>query len=263
MIYVGIDDTDILDAPGTNQLARHIVRELAGQFRGRMILRHQLLEDPRVPCTRKNGCASILFEPMSDGWHALAALPREHVVSTPYADPAVRTHATLDIGKLVQSLRELVVAWSPRGSDPGLCVADSVPPAVVEWGLRCQSDLVTQSEARQLAAEYGLHLEGLGGTEDGVIGALAAVGLRANQNDGRVIYFESEGDDWYDITGCHDIGHILSRGVDEIRTLDSGDLLTAGLIDVGKRLRPNLRGGKVVLFAERGEFPHWEAVRVT
>ena len=61
MIYVGIDDTDTLDDPGTNQLARHMVRELAGQFRGRMILRHQLLEDPRVPCTKKNGCASIAF----------------------------------------------------------------------------------------------------------------------------------------------------------------------------------------------------------
>ena len=47
MIYVGIDDTDTLDDPGTNQLARHLVRELSGQLRGRMILRHQLLEDPR------------------------------------------------------------------------------------------------------------------------------------------------------------------------------------------------------------------------
>src|SRR6476660_8707762 len=67
MIYVGIDDTDTLDDPGTNQLARHLVRELAGQFRGRMILRHQLLEDPRVPCTKKNGCASIAFERSNSG----------------------------------------------------------------------------------------------------------------------------------------------------------------------------------------------------
>ena len=64
MIYVGIDDTDTLDDPGTNQLARLMIRELAGQARGRMILRHQLLEDPRVPCTKKNGCASIAFEPL-------------------------------------------------------------------------------------------------------------------------------------------------------------------------------------------------------
>ena len=35
MIYVGIDDTDTLDDPGTNQLARHLVRELAGSYTGR------------------------------------------------------------------------------------------------------------------------------------------------------------------------------------------------------------------------------------
>ncbi len=46
MIYVGLDDTDTLDDPGTNQLARYLVRELADQFSGRMILRHQLLRRP-------------------------------------------------------------------------------------------------------------------------------------------------------------------------------------------------------------------------
>ena len=34
MIFVGIDDTDTLDDPGTNQLARHLVRELADSFQG-------------------------------------------------------------------------------------------------------------------------------------------------------------------------------------------------------------------------------------
>ena len=31
MIFVGIDDTDTLDDPGTNQLARHLVSKI-GQF---------------------------------------------------------------------------------------------------------------------------------------------------------------------------------------------------------------------------------------
>ena len=35
MIYVGIDDTDTLDDPGTNQLARLMIRELASHARGR------------------------------------------------------------------------------------------------------------------------------------------------------------------------------------------------------------------------------------
>ena len=72
----------------------------------------------------------------------------------------------------------------------------------MDWGLRCKRELVTQSEARQIAADHGIYLEGLGGTEDGVIGALAAVGLMATKNDGRVVYFGSGGEDWYDVTGC-------------------------------------------------------------
>ena len=63
MIYVGIDDTDVLDTPGTNQLARALVKHVAGQCRCTLIVRHQLLDDPRVPYTSHNGSASVLFEP--------------------------------------------------------------------------------------------------------------------------------------------------------------------------------------------------------
>jgi hypothetical protein len=241
MIYVGIDDTDTLVDPGTNKLAQHLVRELADIVRGQMILRHQLLTDPRVPCTNKNGCASILFSAAADN----------------------DLQGDISCDALAVALRPLIQSWCPKGSDPGLCVTRAVPPEIVEWGKRCQCELVTQAEARQLAQQHGIYLEGLGGTEDGVIGALAAVGLMATRNDGRIIFRESNGDDWMDITGCFDVSHLLSRGVDEIRSLDSGELVTAGTIDIGKRLRPNLRGGRVVLYATRGEQPHWEAVRVT
>jgi hypothetical protein len=234
MIYVGIDDTDTIDDPGTNQLARLMVRELAGRARGRMILRHQLLEDPRVPSTKKNGCASIAFEP-------LPSFSRDEFLA---------------------SVRRMVVSWSPTGSDPGLCVTENVPQAVSDWGLRCQRDLVKQSEARQIAAEHGLFLEGLGGTEDGVIGALAAVGLMATKNDGRVIHFESDGADWYDLTGCLDVSDIFAHGVNEILIAGTDEPLTTGIVDVGKRLRPNYRKGRIVLYVAKNEFPHWEAVRM-
>ena len=41
----------------------------------------------------------------------------------------------------------------------------------------------------------------LGWYERRVIGALAAVGLMAAKNDGRVIYCGASGQDWYDVTG--------------------------------------------------------------
>ena len=59
VIYVGIDDTDIVGSPGTNQLARMIVRRLGPVARGAIVCRHQLFFDPRVPYTSGNGSASI------------------------------------------------------------------------------------------------------------------------------------------------------------------------------------------------------------
>jgi tRNA(Ile2) C34 agmatinyltransferase TiaS len=255
MIYVGIDDTDTLDDPGTNQLARHLIRELAGRYTGQMILRHQLLEDPRVPCTKKNGCASILFEPVSK-----IKMPDR---SPPLGGEGPGEGGLRELTLLIHSLRELILPWCPTGSDPGFCVAAIVPPAIIEWGLRCKRELVTQAEARELALQHNIHLEGLGGTEDGIIGALAAIGLIATRNDGRVVYFESQGADWYDVTGCLDVHDILGRGVNEVLDSQSGKPVTAGVVDVGKRLRPNFRHGRIVLYVTRNATPHWEAVRVT
>jgi hypothetical protein len=42
-----------------------------------------------------------------------------------------------------------------------------------------------------------------------------------------------------------------------------GERIGSGSIDVGKRLRPNYREGRVVLFVSRGELSDWVAVRVT
>jgi hypothetical protein len=250
MLYVGIDDTDTLDDPGTNQLARHIVRRLAGRFYGRLIVRHQLLDDPRVPYTSKNGCASIWLEPLG-------------------------APSTTD---LIDELRRMMVDWCPVGSDPGMCVALHVPSVVTEFARRCQRELVSQIQARALAGQCGIHLEGLGGTQDGVIGALAAVGLAATGDDGRVVHLGESAEDLFDIAGIQSVARLRELGIAEIRCPHSSEIITAGLVDVGKRLRPNLRDGKIVLFVAPAEespavetgvsdtptvkTPAWQAVRV-
>jgi hypothetical protein len=137
---------------------------------------------------------------------------------------------------------------------------DSVPPAVTEFGRRCQRELVDQAGARRLAGSLGLHLEGLGGTEGGVIGALAAVGLLASCDDGRVVQLGPSPDD---LSGVHDVDTLRARGV-EVQRLVSRVVIREGLVDVGKRLRPNVRGGRVVLFVSaHEESPDcWQAVRL-
>jgi hypothetical protein len=242
MIYVGLDDTDIVDSPGTNQLARQIVGLISDRFHTQLIARHQLLQDPRVPYTSKNGCASLLLE------SRLAEPPDDR-----------------SIGQLTSVLRQTIRQWSPAGSDPGMCVATTIPAEVVQWGRRCQRELVTQQEARALAAAHGICLEGLGGTQGGVIGALAAVGLVATGEDGRVLYLGSSAEDFYDVGGWQSVESLRARGIAEIRCLESEAVVDTGRVHVGKRLRPNYRRGKAVLYvslepSEQG--PIWQAVKL-
>jgi hypothetical protein len=234
MICVGIDDTDTPDSPGTNQLARALIARVASDYRCILLLRHQLLDDPRVPYTCKNGSASIQLEP----------------------------RGRVDVGGLTEALRAQMRAWFKEGSDPGLCVAPHVPPEVTAFGRRCQAEIVGQTEARQLAAACGLHLEGLGGTEDGVIGALAAVGLAACGDDGRVVQLGVWPDD---LSGPQEVAAVRARGV-EARQVNSGEPVSEGQVDLGKHLRPNYRAGRVVLFVTPSPAPAaatWQAVKLT
>ena len=221
MILAGIDDTDTLETPGTNQLARRLAEVLPPGFECSLVLRHQLFFDRRVPYTSKNGCASLHIR------HA----------------PGRRADELLPV------LRAEMRAWYVAGSDPGLCVAADVSPEITAFARRCQREVVRQAEARALAERHGVYLEGFGGTEDGVIGALAAIGLLATGDDGRVVHLA--GWRWPDdFAGPQPVAAVRARGVDEIRAGEDGPRVEDGTVDIGKHLRPSYRGGRVVLFVE-------------
>lgn len=243
MIYVGLDDTDTLDSPGTNQIAKAIVRDLADRFECVFIIRHQLLDDPRVPYTSKNGSASVWLEPLSDEFQKAS---------------------DIELCDLVfEEFRVGLMQHFVPGSDPGLCLTTEVPQEIIKYGQECQRQLKSQTAARELAQQHEIRLEGLGGTQDGVIGALAAIGLAAGRNDGRIVKLGTWPDD---LTGTYPVETILSRDV-LIRNAETHQPIEQGTVDVGKHLRPNYRQGQVVLFAEPNGEPspngnaHWQAVR--
>jgi hypothetical protein len=161
-------------------------------------------------------------------------------------------------------LRAVLGAWYVPGSDPGLCVTEGVPDAVVEFGLRTQRELIEQKEARELARACGVFLRGFGGTEDGVIGALAGVGLLAAGDDGRVV--DRPGWGWPDaFAGEQPLDVVRARGVDEVREAETNRLVEGGVIDVGKHLRPNYRAKRVVLYVQPIGAPgesRWRALKL-
>lgn len=230
VISIGIDDTDIVGSPGTNQLARAIVKDLADRADLLRITRHQLLDDPRVPYTSQNGSASILLSPTSE----------------------------LSLDEVFGVCQTRMLDWYIEGSDPGLCVSDHVPAEVVAWGLRCKSELVQKSEAIELACQLGLRLEGLGGTHGGVIGALAAIGLAREGDDGRVVMWQTWPDD---LTGLTPISRIRERQIDVV-VRETGHQLTEGIVHVGKHLRPNLSRGRATLWVVKDPTVDWIALKL-
>ena len=228
MILIGLDDTDVLESRGTGHLAREIAAMLSASYTLLGVTRHQLLRDPRVPCTKNNSCSAILL----DG-------SRE-------PDPE----------ELFLHVKKRMLAHFQPGSDPGLCVA-TVPMAagIVDFGRRAQRELVTQGKARALAQENGVLLLGLGGDEGGVIGALAAVGLAATGDDGRYVLVGRS----RELTGLQPVSALLAAGIAAVRTAD-GQPVTEGLVQTD-RLRPARRGGQPVAVVEQAA-EHWQPLKL-
>jgi len=224
---LGIDDTDVLgQRPGTGRLARDLAAHLEGRGLARLfgVVRHQLLVDPRIPYTSHNSPACVILE---------ADAPR-HAFAQELFDVAA--------GYVAQR--------SAQGSDPGICLGEAplINQDVAGFGCRASQEVVAKSEAIALADKHGLLCAELGGTGDGVIGALAAVGLTAEGNAGR--FLELAG-------GLRSLGesvpaHVLrSREISLLSVSRNGEAVPSNaLIRTGDWVRPRLIGGRPVLLVE-------------
>ena len=161
--YIGFDDTDCLDSDrGTGKLARWFHEELPEGCNLWGVVRQQLLVHEDIRYTSHNSSACVIVE-MPD----LSSL--DDLVSR--AARHLERHAL-------------------EGSDPGLCVThlgDPALPRLIAFGHKCTSQVMCQKDA--LEATRDMHLSGHGGTNDGIIGAAAAVGLTAHGWSGRFIEF--------------------------------------------------------------------------
>ena len=229
MIYIGIDDTDMEDSPGTNQLARRVVRALAGRCSVFGVTRHQLLVDDAIPYTSKNSSAAIMLH------HA----------------------GGLGVDELARLTGPLVTEGSPLGSDPGLCIAADVPQEVIEFGRRAKREVLRQEGSHEVAARAGILLVELGGSGQGVVGALAAVGLASTGDDGRFVQLGGWPDD---LSGPQPAAGLLARGVEQFLAESDGRAVRPDTLDIGKRLRPSYRGNRIVLHV-RPTLAGWQAVR--
>jgi hypothetical protein len=226
--YVAIDDTDAEgdegQQKGTGAKSRALARELV-ELTGAShlgITRHQLLVDPAIPYTSHNSSACIVLGSDESGLEA----------------------------QLVESASAWLSYIASPGSDVGLCVAaeGDVSARVVEWGRRAKTEVLPETEAYEIAREAGIELVGLTGEKTGVIGALAAAGLRRSGDDGR--FLELKG--LRGLVGEQPAGVFISAGVERFLAGDEEvELAPDELIAVGqKHAQPVLLEGRPTLLLE-------------
>lgn len=225
--FMGVDDTDVLGRkPGTGRLARELGAALRERRLARLrgVVRQQLLVDPRIPYTSHNSPAVLVLDLAADGaaeraFDAAAAYVRER---------------------------------SADGADPGLCLAAAagLDGEVRAFGIRASVEVVSKADAIALAARVGLRLAELGGSGDGVIGALAGVGLTAGGDAGRFLEYGA---------GLRDLGATITaaalraRGIDLLNLARNAEWVPDdAAIVIGDRLRPRLLGGRPVLLVDAG-----------
>lgn len=223
MRYIlGIDDTDNLESRGTGHRARMLGLGLmdASLCMLENITRHQLFVSPLIPYTSHNSSASLVVSEVQD--------PEG----------------------LIAYCRDFLIRESAEGSDAGLCIApyEGIGKNVTDWGRDAKSIVLKMEDAIDLAKKEGIFLEGLTGEKCGIIGSLAAVGLRKEGNDGRLLWMphlrETQG-----VFTISELQNILA--LDSIVDLNWEPVDPSSTVRLTEWSRPVMRGNKITLILQQ------------
>ena len=221
IIFIGVDDTDVIGSVGTGKVARGLANRLVelGVGVSLGVSRHQLLVDKRIRYTAHNSTKGI----------------------------ALATDRNTD--EFFQTSINYIEERFQPGADPGLCICSDaqINKEIIRFGKQAISSVLRKQDAIDLATKYHVFLKGLGGSGEGVIGALAAVGLRAWGNEGRLVDLPGI----HEITGLISVAELLSRtSIDSVQETGGSILDGSEIIDSLDWIRPSLVEGQPVLRVE-------------
>ncbi|NLV25295.1 MAG: hypothetical protein GXY54_11000 [Deltaproteobacteria bacterium] len=220
-VFICLDDTDNLKSAGTGKLAAQLAAQMEDRGWGKcsFISRHQLLVHPAIPYTSHNSAMCFTAE------------LKEGVVD-----------------EVVGFAASFLERESAPGSDPGLCLAVAEklakPQDLLAFGQAAKRRVLDKEAAFALARELGVHLSEHGGSGQGVVGALAGVGLRLGGNDGRI-----KGRLEIAAPGAVVSAELLFSHpeVEEVRALTGEPVQKGDLVRIGEKIKMVLRDGKAVL----------------
>lgn len=229
-VYIGFDDTDIVGADrGTGKFARWFEQKLPERVQLYGVVRQQLPVLEGIPYTSQNSSACLIVDNVEpEGVQDLIDRGADHI-------------------------REFFI----EGSDPGLCVVPingSSTDSLLEFGRLASTRIVSQKDA--LHAANGFHLSGHGGTNDGIIGAAAGVGLTISGWSGRFIELKG----LRDFTTHVRVSEIEAKGI-RVLSVERNALVTGpdDLVDTRDWMRPRLWAGEPVLPVESCGHGRWRS----
>lgn len=227
-VYIGLDDTDGKNSiMGTGRLARNLAASLAERAKIWGVLRHQLPKMDAIPYTSNNSSACIVL---------------------------CATEDTLSTQEILEISASHVRAHASDEGDPGVCVLEEgeLKDELVDFSVRATGKLMRQKDALDVVPKE--RLLGLGGSNDGIIGAAAAVGLTQYGWCGRFIEYGPLR------TSGHpeSIGQIQAMGIRVISVdRDPAVPLPEDLLVGEKWIRPSLWNNEPVLQVVRDVPGSW------
>ena len=230
-VYFGFDDTDNHDSLyGTGKLVRWFQKKLLKGCECLGVVRQQLCVCEDIPYTSHNSAACMILE-----------IP----------DPSL-------LEKIIDEAISHIDRYAVLGSDPGLCVATDANPSlgdIVDFGRFCTHSVSTQKQALQAARN--VHLSGHGGTNDGIIGAAAAVGLTHWGWSGRFIELEGLRE-WPEQTT---VSELMENGIEAVSVdRDAKIPAPSDFVITNGWLRPLLMGHRPILLVMPKAPSIWESL---
>ena len=224
-LLIGIDDTDNANSRGTGYHARQLGHALEESVLGKVhgITRHQLYVHPNIRYTSQNSSACLNIS---------TAFPEE-----------VRGYCA-----------EYLLDQSAPGSDAGLCIvkAEEVSDEIMTWGQNAKHKVLNMPNAISLASEEGIYLQGFTGNHEGIIGAMAAVGLQAGGNDGRYIWRKGIKELREMKAGILSARQLKEElDLDEIASLQGESPTDNERVLINEWVRPLLKNHKTILITQR------------
>lgn len=234
-IYVALDDSRQLDGGKAGQTASLLGKYIEARGWGQSAIpsRHRLYPHPETGCKKHNTARSFAAD--IDG---------------------------KNLNEFIDYACQLVKSTGTPDSNAGLAIAvpelmDN-PDELIQYAYRVKEEMVDKAEAMELAARPGLHVFEINGSGNGVIGALAAVGLRMTGNDGqfRGKLQVGSGEDY--IASVKEI--VDNTYVEQVKNMDYENISDFEYVRMGEKVKVVLLDHKYTLmvFPTDIEHPKWQ-----